>query len=273
MFRLSQFMNEVFAPTPIKPKRAMPGPVVIWNLVRRCNLLCKHCYAVSADVDFPGELDTHQIFKVMEDLKSFGVKVLILSGGEPLLRPDIFEISSRAKQMGFYVGLSSNGTLINADNIEQIKAIGYDYLGVSLDGIGATNDEFRGKEGAFDEALDGLRLAQKAGIKVGLRFTATKDNITELPKMLDLMKTEKIDKFYLSHLSYGGRGNKNRLDDAQRDMTRTMMDRLFEVAATESKNSSSKNGSGLEFVTGNNDADGVYLLLWVKKHYPKQKVS
>jgi MoaA/NifB/PqqE/SkfB family radical SAM enzyme len=92
--------------------------VVIWNLVRRCNLTCKHCYSISADKDFKGELSTEEAFRVMDDLKAFRVPVLILSGGEPLLRPDIFDIARRAKAMGFYVGLSSNGTLVNADNVK-----------------------------------------------------------------------------------------------------------------------------------------------------------
>ena len=264
MFRLSQFMNEIIAPTPIKPARPSAGPVVIWNLVRRCNLKCKHCYSISGNVDFPGELNTTQIFSVMDDLKNFKVPVLILSGGEPLLRPDIFDISHRAKDMGFYVGLSSNGTLITKHNIEQIAGVGYNYLGVSLDGIGATNDEFRGKKGAFDEALGGVRLAQDKGIKVGMRFTATMDNIHQLPDMLELMATENIDKFYLSHLSYAGRGNKNRQDDAEHRTTRAMMDTLFDVAYKDALN-----GGGKEFVTGNNDADGVYLLLWVKENFPE----
>lgn len=265
MFRLSQFMQEIVAPTPLKPARPPAGPVVIWNLIRRCNLKCKHCYSISADVDFPGELNTTQIFSVMDDLKAFKVPVLILSGGEPLLRPDIFEISARAKDMGFYVGLSSNGALINEENIKQIAAIGYNYLGVSLDGIGAVNDAFRGKEGAFDDALNGIRLALKEGIKVGMRFTATTDNIHQLPEMLELMERENIDKFYLSHLSYAGRGNKNRQDDAQHATTRKMMDQMFDVAYADALN-----GGGKEFVTGNNDADGVYLLLWVKERFPER---
>ncbi len=113
MFRISQYMHEIASPTPLGPKRNPPGPVVIWNLIRRCNLTCKHCYSISADKDFPGELTTEEIYGVMDDLKGFRVPVLILSGGEPLLRPDIFDIAKRAKAMGFYVGLSSNGTLID----------------------------------------------------------------------------------------------------------------------------------------------------------------
>src|SRR5690349_3429197 len=120
MLRISQYMREIHTPAADGPARAPTGPVVIWNLVRRCNLCCEHCYSISADRDFPGELSTREVYDVMDDLREFGVPVLILSGGEPLLRPDLFDIARRAKSMGFYVGLSSNGTLIGADNIEGI---------------------------------------------------------------------------------------------------------------------------------------------------------
>ncbi|RME94652.1 MAG: heme d1 biosynthesis radical SAM protein NirJ, partial [Alphaproteobacteria bacterium] len=216
------------------------------------------------DVDFPGELSTEEVFAVMDDLKAFRVPVLILSGGEPLLRPDIFEISARAKAMGFYTGLSSNGALINEDNIGDIAAIGYDYVGISLDGIGATHDAFRGKEGCFADSLRGVRLCKEHGIKVGLRFTMTMDNYTELPQLLDLADTKGVDKFYLSHLVYAGRGNKNRADDAAWAITRDMMTMLFERAF-----SYIERGEEKEFVTGNNDADGVFLYFWVREHFPE----
>ncbi|MGA9549938.1 MAG: heme d1 biosynthesis radical SAM protein NirJ [Rhodomicrobium sp.] len=263
MFRLSQFLKEIHAPTPVLPRRDPPGPVVIWNLIRRCNLKCKHCYSISADVDFPHELTTAEVFEVMDDLKAFRVPVLILSGGEPLLRPDIFDISARAKAMRFYVGLSTNGALINESNIERVKAAEYDYVGISLDGIGATHDAFRGKAGAFDASLGGLRLCQAAGLKTGIRFTCTMDNYAELPAILDLAESEGVDKFYLSHLNYGGRGNKNRGDDAVWQVTRDIMTALFEKAW-----SYVERGIEKEFVTGNNDADGVYFYHWVKRRFP-----
>jgi MoaA/NifB/PqqE/SkfB family radical SAM enzyme len=213
MFRISQYMRELKNQTPVGERHQPPGPVVIWNLIRRCNLTCKHCYSISADKDFPGELSTEEVFTVMDDLKAFGVPVLILSGGEPLLRPDIFDISRRAKEMGFYVGLSTNGTMIDESNIDAIADIGYDYVGISIDGVRETHDMFRRKQGAFDESMHGIRLCHDAGIKVGMRFTLTMDNAHELPELLAIMEQEKIDKFYLSHLNYAGRGNKNRKDD------------------------------------------------------------
>ena len=268
MFRISRYLNALqagqsVAPSP-KPVTMGSGPVVIWNLIRRCNLACKHCYATSADIDFEGELSTSEVFAVMDDLRAFGVSVLILSGGEPLLRPDIFEISQRAKEMGFYVGLSSNGTLINNSNIDDIKRIGYDYVGVSLDGMRDTHDRFRRKPGAFDESIQGIRHCHDAGIKIGLRFTLTQDNAAELPDLLQLMRDEDIDKFYLSHLNYAGRGNRNRASDLHHKMTREAMDLMFATCWQDVQE-----GIKREFVTGNNDADGVYLLQWAAQHIPE----
>jgi heme d1 biosynthesis radical SAM protein NirJ len=263
MFRLSHYLREILAPTPLAPQRAPGGPVVIWNLIRRCNLTCKHCYSISGDVDFPGELSTAEVFRVMDDLKAFRVPVLILSGGEPLLRRDIFEISARAKEMGFYVGLSSNGTLIEADTADRIRDAGYDYVGISLDGIGATHDRFRRRDGAYRAALTGLRLLRDRGVKVGVRFTMTRDNAAELPALLDLVEREGFPKFYLSHLVYAGRGNKSRGDDATWQATRAAMDLTIDRAWAWTRA-----GSEIEVVTGNNDADAVHLLHWAAREAP-----
>ena len=263
MFRVSQFMHEVAAPTPLGTKREPPGPVVIWNLIRRCNLACRHCYSISADKDFAGELDREEAFAVMDDLKRFGAPVLILSGGEPLLRRDIFEIAARAKAMGFYVGLSTNGTLLDETMIGAIAAIEFDYVGISLDGMRATHDRFRRLKGAFDRSLRGIRLCRDAGLKVGVRFTMTRDNAHDLPALLALVEDEGIDRFYFSHLNYAGRGNVNRKDDAQHQLTRQAMDLVFDTCWDYQQR-----GLGKEFTTGNNDADGVYFLFWARSRFP-----
>jgi heme d1 biosynthesis radical SAM protein NirJ len=190
--------------------------------------------------------------------------VLILSGGEPLLRKDIFEISSRAKAMGFYVGLSTNGTLIDRTCADRIASVGYDYVGISLDGIGDVHDRFRRQAGAYEAALAGIRLCRARGIKVGLRFTMTERNAAALPAMLDLVDAEAIDKFYLSPLVYAGRGNRYREDDAYHRTTRTALDLIFARCWDHVARGVSK-----EFVTGNNDADGVYFLFWVRERFPE----
>ena len=265
MCRISQYMAEVAAPTPLGPKRNPPGPVVIWNLIRRCNLTCKHCYSISADTNFPGELSYEQVCTVMDDLKAFRVPVLILSGGEPLLRPDIYDIAKRAKALGFYVGLSSNGTLIDENNIDRIAECDFNYVGVSLDGLGATHDKFRRLDGAFEASLKGIRLCRDLGMKIGVRFTMTQDNAHDLPGLLKLVEDEGIDRFYFSHLNYAGRGNKNRKDDAQHQLTRRAMDLLFDTCWY-----FQQRGLQKEFTTGNNDADGVYFLHWVRRHFPEK---
>ncbi|MFQ3789841.1 heme d1 biosynthesis radical SAM protein NirJ [Halomonas sp. A29] len=270
MFRVTRYVKSLLEPSthgletggpPPKP----PGPVVIWNLIRRCNLTCKHCYTVSADIDFKGELSTEEVFTVLDDLKRFRVPALILSGGEPLMRPDIFEISRRAKELGIYTGLSTNGTLINESNIARIAECGYDYVGISIDGLEATHDEFRRRQGAFRESMHAVKLCKQHGIKVGLRFTLTQHNYEQLDAILALIDEHDVDKFYLSHLNYGGRGHRHRKQDAWYQMTRDAMTRLFDHCRAELER-----GVEREYVTGNNDADGPFLLMWAREHFPER---
>jgi heme d1 biosynthesis radical SAM protein NirJ len=193
------------------------------------------------------------------------VPVLVLSGGEPLLRPDIFAVSRRAKALGFAVALSSNGTLIDERVADEIAAVGYDYVGISLDGIGPVHDSFRRREGAYQAALAGLRLCRERGTKVGVRFTMTEGTVASLPALLDLIEEERIGRFYLSHLVYAGRGHRYRRDDARHRTTRRALALVFERC-----HDSVLRGEDREFVTGNNDADGVYFLHWVRERFPAE---
>ncbi len=268
MFRISQFMRlladaQASGAMAVARAHQPPGPVVIWNLIRRCNLTCKHCYALSADHDYEGELNTAEVFGVMDDLKAYKVPVLILSGGEPLMRPDLFEIADRAKAMRFYVGLSTNGTLIDESMADRVAATGFDYVGISLDGLRETHDKFRRLEGAFDRSLAAVRHLHARGVKVGLRFTMTALNAHDLPALLQLMRDEQVDKFYFSHLNYAGRGNIHRAKDAQFAATRDTLDLLFDRAWQ-----AARDGLDEEYVTGNNDADGPWLLHWLARRHP-----
>lgn len=263
MFRVSYFLKELESPGSQRPPGIPPGPVVIWNLLRRCNLACKHCYATSADVDFAGELSTPEIMAVLDDLKAFRVPALILSGGEPLMHPDIEPISRRAVQLGFYTALSSNGTLIDDANVRTLADIGFHYLGISVDGIGGTHDRFRRMTGAFDRSMRALELCKQYGIKTGLRFTLTQDNAAEFDDVLRLMDEYDVDKFYLSHLNYAGRGDRNRKDDVFHQTTRHAIERLFDKAQADIRA-----GRPREYTTGNNDADGVFMYLWARERFP-----
>jgi heme d1 biosynthesis radical SAM protein NirJ len=272
MFRLSHYMDLLTAQAPPPPPRARrgpPKPVVIWNLTRRCNLRCRHCYTTSADVAFPGELSREQALGVVDDLAAFRIPALILSGGEPLSRAGFHEIAERARRGLRYLALSTNGTRLAAPGAaERIDAIGFDYVGISLDGIGATNDWFRGRDGAFAEALDGARACKRLGIRVGLRTTLTEATAAQLPDMLRLCRDEGIDKFYLSHLVYAGRGDKNRGDDAGRARARAAIAFLVDQA-----HATATGAGGPEIVTGNNDADAVYLLHWAEARFPAARVA
>ncbi len=266
MFRIPQLLktlhDDLAELKPVKAARKMPGPVVIWNLIRRCNLRCKHCYSTSLDIDFKDELTTEQIKATIDDLKVAQVPVLILSGGEPLLRPDIYEITAYAKAKGFYVALSTNGTLIDESNIEQIKAADYQYVGISIDGLEEFHDEFRRQKGSFKTSMHAIKLCKEAGIKIGMRLCLTKENFDDIPAMLDLMEENQVDKFYLSHLNYSGRGKRSAENDAMFKMTKDAMELLYERAW-----SHISQGIETDFVTGNNDADGPFLLQWASKKF------
>lgn len=265
MFRVTRYIKTLLEPGPIPAAHKPPGPVVIWNLIRRCNLTCKHCYTVSADIDFKGELTTLEAHAVLNDLHNFHVPALILSGGEPLMRPDIFELSRRATELGIYTGLSTNGTLITEANIDEIAEVGYHYVGISIDGLETTHDTIRQRKGAFRESMHAVKLCKQKGIKVGLRFTLTRENYAQFGDILALIEEHDIDKFYLSHLNYGGRGRRHSKQDAWYQMTRDAMYRLFEHCHGELKR-----GVEREYVTGNNDADGPFILQWAEQHYPEQ---
>jgi heme d1 biosynthesis radical SAM protein NirJ len=268
MFRLTQYMRELVNPSPVRTRMGTVRPVVIWNLTRRCNLRCRHCYTTSADISFPGELSHGEAMDVLDDLAAFKVPALILSGGEPLSRFDFFDLAERARALDFrYLALSTNGTRLS-ENIDRIAALEFNYVGISLDGIGGVNDWFRGVDGAFEAALAGVRACKARGVKVGLRFTLTRDNAHTLPDMLDLCDAEGVDKFYLSHLVYAGRGDKHRGEDAQHRHTRVALDHLIDrawVAVAEDQ--------PLDIVTGNNDADAVYFLHWAERHFSAEKLA
>ncbi len=266
MLRISHYLRSLAEDAPT-PRRAggRRAPVVIWNLLRRCNLTCKHCYSTSADSDFRGELETAEILRGIDDLRAAGVRVLILSGGEPLMHPDLFEIAAHARQAGMFVALSSNGTLIDEGNIQRVAEARFDYVGISLDGLRETHDRFRQKQGSFDAALAAMRLCREADIRVGMRTTLTEENAAQLPALLDLMRELDVQKFYLSHLNYSGRGRRSRALDAHHRRTREALALLFERADEDIRQ-----GRDSDFVTGNNDADAILLLDWLKRRRPQQ---
>jgi radical SAM protein with 4Fe4S-binding SPASM domain len=240
-------------------------PVVVWNSTQRCNLHCIHCYSNSENKIYPNELTTVQAKDMIDDLATFGAPVLLFSGGEPLLRYDLFEVAQLATQKGIRAVLSTNGTLITKAVAERLKATGFSYVGVSIDGIGETNNKFRGTPNAFQGAMQGIRNCKEAGVKPGLRFTVTKYNYPDLPKIFDLIESEQIPRVCFYHLAYAGRGCKIANDDLTHTQTREFMDYVLGKA-----DEFHEKGLNTEILTVDNHADAAYLYLKLKEKNPAQ---
>ena len=195
-------------------------PVVVWNITRRCNLKCVHCYAHAQDRSFDNELTTRQGLELIDDLARFGVPVILFSGGEPLVRKDLPELADYAVKKGMRAVISTNGTLISPKMARTLKDIGLSYVGISLDGMENINDRFRGVKGAFKSALAGIENCQSVGIKVGLRFTINKFNVGEIPSIFDLLEDMDIPRVCFYHLVYAGRGYELVKDDLSHEVTR-----------------------------------------------------
>ena len=235
-------------------------PVVVWNITRTCNLRCVHCYSHSDQRRYEGELTTSQGKELLRDLAEFGVPVVLFSGGEPLIRGDVPELARYAKELGLRVVISTNGTLIADGFARELGEMGVSYVGVSLDGLSKINDRFRGVKGAFDKALEGIRRCKEYGIKVGLRFTISKRNVTDVPPIFDLIEKEGIERICFYHLVYTGRGSKLIDEDLTKEETRKIVD--FIIDRTSDLH---RKGRKIEVLTVDNHADGVYLYLRMKK--------
>lgn len=240
-------------------------PVVVWNSTRRCNLNCVHCYSRSENKLYPNELTTSEAKAFVEDLSDFGVKVLLFSGGEPLLRLDLLEVASYASHLGLRPVLSTNGTLITPEKAEQLKDAGFAYVGVSLDGIGEINNRFRGRPDAFELAVAGIKNCLKAGVKTGLRFTVTKYNQKCVPEIFDFIEAQGIPRVCFYHLAYVGRGTTITNDDLTHEETRAFMDYVLDKAE-----SFQLKGLNTEILTVDNHADAAYLYLKLKQKDPKK---
>ena len=238
-------------------------PIVVWNITRRCNLHCAHCYSSSHDKFYPGELSLDEGKRLIDDLNDFGSPVILLSGGEPVARPDLPELIRHTRGMKLKPVLSTNGTLLDEAKTAELAEAGLDRVGISLDGLEQTNDRFRGSRGAFEKALAGIRNATAAGMTVSVRFTMTSRNVADLPGIFDLAIAEGVPRLCIYHLAYAGRGAKLLSFDLDHETRRTVVDDIFErtIAAN-------SNGRKLEVLTVDNHTDGPYLILWSRKHAP-----
>ena len=248
-----------------KAAQDTPRPVVVWNCTRQCNLSCIHCYASANNQRSLEEMDTAAGKVFIGDLADFGVPVILLSGGEPLLRKDLFELAGLAREQGIRVALSTNGTLITDKVAREISNIGFAEVGISLDGIGANNDRFRGENGAFEAALRGIRNCVALGLRVSLRLTITRFNYQEIPAIFQLIEEEGIDRVCFYHLAYSGRGGSLQGDDIGHSRTREVVDTICEHTLD-----LHHRGLNKEVLTVGNHADGVYLYLKLREQDPER---
>ncbi|MCX8041064.1 MAG: radical SAM protein [Thermodesulfobacteriaceae bacterium] len=241
-------------------KEAHRRPVVVWNVTKACNLKCSHCYASSDASPSSEELTTKEGLSLLEDLAKFRVPVILFSGGEPLIRPDILDLIKKAVDLNLRTVVSTNGTLIDLNLAKELKKLGVSYVGISLDGVGEVHDRFRGEKGAFEKVLKAVENCLRESLKVGLRFTINRFNVLEIPKLFDLVKEMKIPRLCFYHLVYTGRGRNLINQDLTYEEKRKWMDFIIE-----STKKLHEQGLKTEVLTVDNHADGPYLYLKMKK--------
>ncbi len=251
--------RSVLVPLPKAPR----GPRVVWKATQTCNLHCAHCYIDAGTQPQGSELSTAKARVMFEDLAQSGVRSLVLAGGEPLMRPDLSELIADAHARRLAVELWTNGTLLTSFLAEGLSAAGLDEVVISFDGLGWLGDQFRGQKGAFESALHGFCNCRAANLPVAMRFTLARRLYHDLESVLDFIERERAPRVYFDHLMYAGRGNDPREDDLSHEESRSAMDMLFERAR-----GFYRRGLGIEVVTANNLADGIYLCLKLAESDP-----
>ncbi|SDN10635.1 pseudo-rSAM protein/SPASM domain protein [Halogranum gelatinilyticum] len=242
-------------------QRKQRKPVVVWNLTKQCNLYCDHCYAAADTETATGELSTEEGKRLLNDLADYGIPVVLFSGGEPLVRDDLAELVGYAADRGIRPVLSTNGTLLTEERVERLQRAGLKYAGVSVDGLRERNDAFRGEEGAFDAALDGIRTCLDAGLKTGLRYTITDRNAADLEGVVDLLSDVGVDRFCFYHLDYGGRGAGIRDADLPPAEKREAIERLCDLTRDYHER-----GEEIETLLVGNYADAAFVVEYAREH-------
>ena len=161
--------------------------LVAWETTRNCNLACIHCRASATTGPYSGELDTAEAFQLLDQIAEITKPIIILTGGEPLLRDDIFDIAAYGTQKGFRMVMAPNGTLVTEDVAKKLVAAGIKRISISLDGATArSHDSFRKVDGAFEGAINAMKIARKVGLDFQVNTTITKTNLDQIPKIQQL---------------------------------------------------------------------------------------
>ncbi len=232
------------------------GPIIVYNCTSRCNLKCLHCYASSDSSCQSTELSTTKAKKLINEILEVNAPVLLFSGGEPLMRPDLFELLAEAKRVGLRTVISTNGTLINTDTAQKLAESSISYVGISIDGPEEFHNRFRQSSGCYKATMIGFENCKKAGLRTGLRFTITNSNKEQLPAVFDICKENGIRRVCFYHLIRTGRAKDIQTQAVLPADTRKVMDIILEKT-------SDFVFKGLldEVLTVGNHADGPYLLI------------
>jgi len=236
------------------------GPVVAYNCTRRCNLRCRHCYSASDDGCGEREMTTDQAKQFLGQLKDAQAPVCLFSGGEPLLRPDLFDLLAEAKRIGLPTVISTNGTQIDADTARRLHELALRYVGISLDGQEPFHDRFRQVKGSFRAALTGIENCRQAGLRTGLRFTVTRANAAQVPAVFDIARDIGVRRICFYHLVRSGRAAQLHEQSPDREQTRWVLDTIIDRTRAWVERDLVE-----EVLTVGNHADGPYLLLRMQR--------
>jgi len=178
-------MDTGYGQTPHTPKPRL----IFWEVTKGCNLRCIHCRATATELSSPTDLPTSRALDIITQIAAYASPILVLSGGEPLYRRDIFQLARFATDKGLRVALATNGTMVTKELARRIVDSGVKRVSISLDGAdSSTHDSFRGIPGAFDAAVYGLRNLKELGMSVQINMTIARHNAVQLPQVLDLAR-------------------------------------------------------------------------------------
>jgi len=240
-------------------KSANLGPVVVYNCTNRCNLGCLHCYSSAGDT-CGNELTRNEAGRLLTELAEMRCPAVLFSGGEALLRSDLFDLLSEAKRLGLRTVISTNGTLIDAAAAAKLADVAVSYVGISIDGSEQFNDQFRQRKGAFAAAMAGFENCTEAGLRTGLRLTITAANYTQIADVFEIAADKQIRRICFYSLIRSGRARELDKYVPNHEQAREAMNAILDCTAH-----AVAGGQVDEVLTVGNHADGPYLLLRLQR--------
>ncbi|WEL20923.1 TIGR04347 family pseudo-SAM/SPASM protein [Halorhabdus sp. BNX81] len=243
-------------------------PIVVWHVTGANNLDPEYGDAGAGPGHGDGELTTAEATAVIEDLAAYGVAAIRFTGGEPLLRDDLEPLIERATDAGLRTKLSTNGTLLTDERAESLVAAGLDDIDVAIDGLPDHHDELYGREGAFDDALDGIQAAQDAGLDPGVRFTLTEANTADMEELVDLLALQGVERFRFHHLEYSSQDEEVIDLDVDHEAQRRAVRRVCDITLD-----AHDRGHDVETLLDGNYADTGYVYQYAREELSEDRAA